>query len=321
VRDEETDGLECFSTEGIVPVIETADNSCESFPSERLAHVGRSSSPVVVVARKVSSIPAEWWTMAAGIAVVVAGIASVWIGTPRPPVKVAVPATDAPVPVAAPSPGAAASSPTIEDTRLDSPLRSESVLPKVQSSTRSEPSHVPDSRSSRRQDTVKARPVASSKILSTPTPLSGLAEPSVAPRIDRAADDVREDLVLDPPRRETVPAVIVAPAISDREAIEGVLHSYERAYDVRDAASTAVIWPRVDTRALSRAFNTLAQQDLSFDRCELRIVGAGANAQCTGEIRYIRRVGDQVERARRVSWSFVFERVGDRWQFAHVTAD
>jgi len=312
--------LECFSTEGVVPVIETADDARESFPSERLAHVVRSSSPVVVAARKASSIPAEWWTMAAGIAVVVAGIASVWIGTPDPPADIVAPARRRPVSVATPSPGAAASSPTIENTRVGGPLRSEGVQPQVASSTPSGPARVSDSRSSRREDTV-AKPVASSTIVSTPAPLSGLAEPSVAPRINRAADDVREELILDPPRRQTVPAVIVAPAISDREAIEGVLHSYEHAYDVRDAAAAAVIWPRVDTRALSRAFSTLAQQDLSFDRCELRIVGAGANAQCTGEIRYTRRVGDQVQRARRVSWSFVFERLGDRWQIAHITAD
>jgi hypothetical protein len=116
------------------------------------------------------------------------------------------------------------------------------------------------------------------------------------------------------------PAAIVTPP-SDRASIERVLQQYRDAYDRLDAPSAAVIWPRVDTRALSRAFSTLASQDLSFDRCNLDIAGQKANARCTGEIRYVRRVGDQVTRVRRISWSFALERVSDRWLIAQVTAD
>ena len=100
-----------------------------------------------------------------------------------------------------------------------------------------------------------------------------------------------------------------------------MLQAYRDAYDRLDAPSAAVIWPRVDTRALNRAFSTLAEQDVSFDQCDLAIVGAKADAKCTGEIRYVQRVGDQAPRVRRLSWLFALERVSDRWQIAQVTAD
>ena len=100
-----------------------------------------------------------------------------------------------------------------------------------------------------------------------------------------------------------------------------MLQAYRDAYDRLDAPSAAAIWPRVDTRALNRAFSTLAEQDVSFDKCDLAITGTKANATCTGEIRYVRRVGDQVPRVRHVSWLFALERVSDRWQIAQVTAD
>ena len=115
-------------------------------------------------------------------------------------------------------------------------------------------------------------------------------------------------------------AAIVTPP-TDRASIERVLQQYREAYDRLDAPSAAVIWPRVDTRALSRAFSTLASQDVSFDRCDLDITGVKASAQCTGEIRYVRRVGDQAPRTRRMSWSFALERVSDRWQIAQVNAN
>jgi hypothetical protein len=121
------------------------------------------------------------------------------------------------------------------------------------------------------------------------------------------------------PRAAAAPAVITPP--SDRSSIERVLQAYREAYDRLDAPSAAVIWPRVDTRALSRAFSTLSEQDLSFESCDLNIAGAEAKARCIGEIRYVRRVGDQAPRVRKMSWSFALERVSDRWQIAQVTAD
>jgi hypothetical protein len=135
-----------------------------------------------------------------------------------------------------------------------------------------------------------------------------------------APADVHTEPVPEAPRALAASAVIVPPP-SERSLIERVLEAYRDAYDRLDAPSAAVIWPRVDTRALNRAFSTLAEQDLLFDSCDLDIAGARANARCVGEIRYVRRVGDQAPRVRKMSWSFALERVSDRWQIAQVTAD
>lgn len=127
------------------------------------------------------------------------------------------------------------------------------------------------------------------------------------------------EVVRAPAEAAAVRAVVTPP--TDRASIERLLQQYRDAYDRLDAPSAAVIWPRVDTRALGRAFSTLAEQDVSFERCDLDIAGVKANAKCTGEIRYVRRVGDQNPRVRRLEWSFALERVSDRWQIAQVSAN
>jgi hypothetical protein len=119
---------------------------------------------------------------------------------------------------------------------------------------------------------------------------------------------------------DAVPARATIVPANDRSSIERLLEAYRVAYDKLDASSAAAVWPGVDTRALNRAFQALAEQDVSFDSCNLDIGGANANARCVGEIRYVGRVGDQSPQVRRLSWSFELERVSDRWQIAQVAA-
>lgn len=132
-------------------------------------------------------------------------------------------------------------------------------------------------------------------------------------------EPARAETVPDPPRAAASSTVIVS--ATDRSSIERVLEAYRKAYDRLDASSAAVIWPAVDTRALTRAFSTLSQQDVSFDSCDYNITGPRARAHCVGEIRYVGRVGDQVPRVRRLAWSFALERVSDSWQIAQVSAN
>jgi hypothetical protein len=115
-------------------------------------------------------------------------------------------------------------------------------------------------------------------------------------------------------------AMVVPVVADDRAAIERVLRAYQDSYDRLDAAAAALIWPKVDTRALARAFSTLSQQDMSFDRCTLKIDGVHATAECAGEIRYTRRTGDQTPRTRPLSWSIDLERTYERWQISSVSA-
>jgi hypothetical protein len=158
---------------------------------------------------------------------------------------------------------------------------------------------------------------------SPPAPSVETPARAIAPLVEEPAVIVATPETV---RAEPAAAAPAAPPVAgivptDRTSIEQVLQAYRDAYDRLDAPAAAVIWPRVDTRALNRAFNSLAEQEVSFERCDLDIAGRKANARCTGEIRYVRRVGDQNPQVRRLSWSFAFERVSDRWQIAQVTAD
>jgi hypothetical protein len=129
-------------------------------------------------------------------------------------------------------------------------------------------------------------------------------------------------------RTGTLAALVPAPAaivpvpaaVNDRMALDRLLKAYQDSYNRLDAAAVATNWPTVDTRALSRAFGTIAEQDLSFDRCDMQVDGSRATALCEGSIRYVRRTGDQTPRVQSASWSFDFRRTGERWQISKVIA-
>jgi hypothetical protein len=172
------------------------------------------------------------------------------------------------------------------------------------------------------------------RVPDSPPPPAATAAPTTTPSasVERTPEPVavREEPKPEPVRAEAPSAApaakpsleVVIPPPADRAAIERVLQAYRDSYAKLDAPSAAVVWPRVDTRALSRAFSSLVQQSVTFDRCDLTVLGAKATAKCVGNIRYVRRVGDQLERVRRLSWTFALERVSaDRWQIAQVQTD
>ena len=73
--------------------------------------------------------------------------------------------------------------------------------------------------------------------------------------------------------------------------------------------------------ALQRAFSTLSRQDVSFDRCDVRVMTADrAVASCRGVLNYVPKIGDGSAQQRRLSWSFDFLRAADRWMISRVTA-
>jgi hypothetical protein len=102
--------------------------------------------------------------------------------------------------------------------------------------------------------------------------------------------------------------------------IHRLLEAYEESYDRRDAVSAAMLWPGVDTGALSRAFSTLASQDLAFDHCAVEVLGGRATAMCNGSLEYVRRVGSHAPQSRPLAWTFELDRHAGRWLISRVTA-
>jgi hypothetical protein len=101
-------------------------------------------------------------------------------------------------------------------------------------------------------------------------------------------------------------------AVSDERQVRGTLSRYEVAYSRLDAAAAGAVWPSVDRRALARAFGDLASQSVSLGRCDVRINGASAQADCAGVAKWAPKVGGGTHtQARR--WHFDLRNTGGDW--------
>jgi hypothetical protein len=105
---------------------------------------------------------------------------------------------------------------------------------------------------------------------------------------------------------------------AERERVRGLLSQYQRAYSDLDAAAAARVYPGVDRRALSRAFNTLSSQQIYLEDCRIDVLQARAQATCAGTASWTPKVGGgSQDQARR--WHFDIKQVaGGDWQIAAV---
>jgi hypothetical protein len=176
-----------------------------------------------------------------------------------------------------------------------------------------------------------ARPTEAAAALPEPVPATvpDAAEDVVPPLIPSVATvPFDQPAAVSPPAVAAVTAaprapepVVVDPIAADRAAIGDVLQSYRTAYNALDATSVSTFWQGLDTRALQRAFATLSQQDVTFDRCDVRLTGQDrAAATCRGVLRYVPRIGDAEPQQRRLAWYFDFQRAAGRWLIASVSA-
>jgi CheY-like chemotaxis protein len=111
-----------------------------------------------------------------------------------------------------------------------------------------------------------------------------------------------------------------APAVvrprEDERGIYQVLQQYQRAYERLDVNAARAVWPSLDARALSRAFDGLKAQALEFSHCRLAMQTAEATAICGGSASYVPRVGRQSARTERREWTFRLRKVDHDWQIA-----
>jgi hypothetical protein len=123
------------------------------------------------------------------------------------------------------------------------------------------------------------------------------------------------------PEERAAPAVGVTAAasemgISDEQRIAAVLKRFTEAYARLDAAAAKAVWPTVDGRALSRAFDALETQSIVFEDCKVRFADSEARAACDGELTYVPKVGRRSERTVAQRWNFVIKKHSDEWTIA-----
>jgi hypothetical protein len=93
---------------------------------------------------------------------------------------------------------------------------------------------------------------------------------------------------------------------------------YEHAYEALDARSAAAIWPSLDVAALSRAFDGLKSQSLSFERCTFTLGYQSAIATCNGTTTVLPKIGTSSPIIESLRWTFALRRTDTGWQIESI---
>jgi len=155
-----------------------------------------------------------------------------------------------------------------------------------------------------------------------PPPASRPAEVAVAPVVAPIAVPAPPVVAAVAPVAEPAPAptpvaetaTVALTTESSERMIRQALERYRAAYERLDARSAQQVWPAVDESALARAFTGLKSQTLTFDDCEIHIVGPVATAACSGSMRYVPKVGSRDPRIESRLWDFTLRQVGSDWK-------
>jgi hypothetical protein len=114
-------------------------------------------------------------------------------------------------------------------------------------------------------------------------------------------------------------ANVVSPARDDRAAVRAALGKYEAAYNRLDVGAVRTVWPTLDQRALSRAFDSLAAQRVSLQNCDVDVSGSSARANCSGRASWTPKIGGGEQSASR-KWTFDLSELDGGWRITHVQA-
>jgi hypothetical protein len=169
----------------------------------------------------------------------------------------------------------------------------------------------------------------------SPPPPSPPSQPSTqqAPAPATPAPIVQPPVVqanINQPPSYTPPAVaaVVPPQAARRDLepddsalVQNTLQRYRRAYQDLDAQSAQAVWPTVNEAALARAFEGLESQALTFDACNVRVIGEAATATCRGSARYVPRIGSRVPRVEPRVWNFTLKKSGSSWTIDTARAE
>ncbi len=142
-------------------------------------------------------------------------------------------------------------------------------------------------------------------------PVASLPVRNGVDTIAPGAASALETLVALPPP----PAPVEAnPApVDEAPSVRRVLSQYEAAYSSLDAAAARRVWPTLDARALSRAFDALESQHVALGRCDVSVTGTAARADCHGSAQWTPKVGGGTRTEARV-WSFDLRKAGSDWR-------
>ena len=121
------------------------------------------------------------------------------------------------------------------------------------------------------------------------------------------------------PPAPTLPAVDVrakgpiADPVDERASVLATLRRYEAAYSALDARAVRTVWPTVNQGALSRAFESLASQNIRLGNCAVSVRTPTARAVCAGTATWVPRIGGGKQREDRRTWTFSLAQRDQSW--------
>jgi hypothetical protein len=116
-----------------------------------------------------------------------------------------------------------------------------------------------------------------------------------------------------PPAVDARPRGPAPEGIDERAAVLATLRRYEAAYSALDARAVRTVWPSVNQGALSRAFESLAAQNIRLGNCTVTVRAPTARAICAGSATWVPRIGGGKPREDRRTWTFSLAQRDQSW--------
>ena len=116
-----------------------------------------------------------------------------------------------------------------------------------------------------------------------------------------------------PPAVDARPRGSVPEGIDERAGVLQTLRRYEAAYSALDARAVRTVWPSVNQGALSRAFESLAAQNIRLGNCTVTVRAPTARAICAGTATWVPRIGGGKPREDRRTWTFSLAQRDQSW--------
>lgn len=258
---------------------------------------------------------------AASVMITAAGTGTYWFyrspqpeGAPPAAVSASVPARAADVPIAPASAPVLADSADIQVETVEAAVV-ESVPERHPDATPPAPEPREPPRPANDAPAQRPLPAATSGItvpLAQSTTAIEPPPPMPEPRSD-APVEARNVAPL-PDLKGPYPADPVPARLSEDAAVRGILDRYAQAYSHLDASAAQQVWPAVNRSALSRAFDGLASQQVSLDRCDVDVHGVTARAICAGSATWAPKIGNGGRRTEPRNWTFQLAKAGSDWQ-------
>jgi hypothetical protein len=146
---------------------------------------------------------------------------------------------------------------------------------------------------------------------------------SVAPPVPAVTSAATVSVPSPPLPPAPVSAASATPAAvltTETHAVALTLNRYQDAFSALDANAAHAVWPGVDVKALAKAFEQLETQTFDLQGCDITVSGARARADCSGNARYVRKVGSRTLRVEPRRWHFTLRHANDQWLIDAVDA-